>query len=152
MTASIKRAPRALPETRIPEVVDGFRSVFATVKSRLEEGREKTGLAASQLWAMTVIEREDGISVGDLASALSIHQSTASNLLRPLLDQGLVEAPRVEEDRRSVRLGVTPAGKRMLRRAPGPFDGLLRDALGTLDYTTLARLEHDLGKVAAALE
>ena len=50
-----------------------------------------------------------------------------------------------------VGAGVLAAGARALRRAPGPFAGVLPTALGSLDSSTLARLDRDLGKLIAAL-
>jgi DNA-binding MarR family transcriptional regulator len=132
-------------------VVDAFRSVFTTVKTRCQDGQEKTGLASTQVWAMSVIDRAEGMGVGELAAALSLHQSTASNLLRPLLNDGLVEAQKSEEDRRAVRLALTPAGRRLLRKASAPFTGVIADALGKLDEPTLKRLEKDLSKLAVVL-
>jgi DNA-binding MarR family transcriptional regulator len=83
---------------------------------------------------------------------MDIHQSTASNLLRPLLEAGLLSAERGDADRRSVQLHVTAKGMRVLTKAPGPFTGILPDALGRLDATTLARMDRDLARLIAALE
>jgi hypothetical protein len=49
-------------------------------------------------------------------------------------------------------LTVLPAGTAILQRAPGPFSGVLPDALGQLAPEILARLDQDLGTLIAALE
>jgi hypothetical protein len=46
-----------------------------------------------------------------------------------------------------VQLNLLPAGARVLRNAPGPFAGLLPDALKALPPETLARLQADLDQV-----
>ena len=64
-------------------------------------------------------------------------------------------AKREGADRRSVALRVLPPGQDVLRVAPGPFAGVLPDALAGLDQATLTRLEGDLAlliKVLAADE
>jgi DNA-binding MarR family transcriptional regulator len=78
---------------------------------------------------------------------MDIHQSTASNLAKGLIQRGMATATRDGADRRSVALWVSPAGTEVLARAPMPFAGVLPDALASLDAATLARLEQDLGKV-----
>jgi DNA-binding MarR family transcriptional regulator len=141
-----------LPATR---VLRQFRVVFNAVKTHFRQVEREAGVGGAQVWALSVIARTPGIGVTDLARALDIHQSTASNLTKSLTERGLVAARREGADRRSVALRVLPAGQDVLRVAPGPFAGVLPDALAGLDEATLARLEVDLAlliKVLAADE
>jgi DNA-binding MarR family transcriptional regulator len=55
-------------------------------------------------------------------------------------------------DRRATRLRVTPAGGRVLKKAPSPFSGVLPEALAALDGETLACLDRDLGKLLDKLQ
>lgn len=128
-----------------------FRVVFNAVKSHFREVEKKAGVAGAQLWALSVIREQPGIGVRDLAIAMDVHQSTASNLLRSLLELELVAARKEGSDRRAVQLRILPAGTRVLRRAPSPFNGVLPDAIGALDARTLAQLDRDLGKLIAVL-
>jgi DNA-binding MarR family transcriptional regulator len=82
---------------------------------------------------------------------MDVHQSTASNLVRPLLEGGLLVAERSGDDRRAVQLRITPQGTRVLRKAPAPLTGVLPQALAQLDTATLARLDRDLGKLVDVL-
>jgi DNA-binding MarR family transcriptional regulator len=141
-------AAGAVPATR---VLRQFRVVFNAVKSHFRQVEREAGLGGAQLWALSVIERSPGIGVTELARALDIHQSTASNLIKALVERGLINAAREGIDRRGVALRVLPEGEQLLRKAPGPFAGVLPDALAGLDDATLARLEQDLGKLIHAL-
>jgi DNA-binding MarR family transcriptional regulator len=136
------------PATR---VLRRFRLVFNTVKSHFRTVERKAGVAGAQVWALSVVAGEPGIGVSALARAMDVHQSTASNLIKPLLEGGLLVAERSGSDRRAVQLRVTAQGARVLRKAPGPFTGVLPDALGHLDAATLARLDRDLGKLIEVL-
>ncbi|MEO7852647.1 MAG: MarR family transcriptional regulator, partial [Rubrivivax sp.] len=78
-------------------------------------------------------------------------QPTASNLVKSLVEQDLVEVRRDERDRRAVRLLLRPGGARVLRRAPGPFAGVLPQALASLDAPMLQRLEQDLSALISGL-
>ncbi len=133
-------------------VLRRFRVVFNAVKAHFREVEKKAGLAGAQLWALSVIKDRPGLGIRELASAMDVHQSTASNLVKSLLAQELVEARKNGSDRRTVQLHVLPAGARLLRRAPGPFTGVLPSALAGLDAGTLARLDRDLGKLIAVLD
>jgi DNA-binding MarR family transcriptional regulator len=141
-------AASVVPATR---VLRQFRVVFNAVKSHFRQVEREAGLGGAQLWALSVIERSPGIGVTDLARALDIHQSTASNLIKALAERGLVQASREGADRRGVALRVLPEGEALLSKAPGPFAGVLPGALASLDEATLARLEQDLSSLIAAL-
>jgi DNA-binding MarR family transcriptional regulator len=133
-------------------VLRRFRIVFNEVKSHFRAVEKRAGIAGAQLWALSVIRDQPGIGVGQLAREMDIHQSTASNLLKPLLEEGLVVSDRAHADKRLVRLQLSATGARALRKAPGPFTGVLPLALSQLDARTLARLDRDLGAVIELLD
>ena len=148
MPATLTPSAHALPATR---VLRQFRIVFNAVKSHFRQVEREAGVGGAQLWALSVIGHAPGIGITGLAHELDIHQSTASNLIRALVELGLVEASRGGQDRRSVALRLLPAGSEVLQRAPLPFAGVLPDALESLDEATLARLERDLGALIGLL-
>jgi DNA-binding MarR family transcriptional regulator len=133
-------------------VLRQFRQIFNAVKSHFQRVEKKVGLGGAQVWALSVIQARPAIGVSDLARAMNIHQSTASNLVKTLVERELVVAERQGTDRRAVQLQLLPAGRRLLRRSPGPFAGVLPDALAALDAKTLKRLERDLAQLLAVLQ
>ena len=82
---------------------------------------------------------------------MDIHQSTASNLIKVLLKKELITLSKSPDDKRVVELRVTPEGKNALKKMPGPFEGVLPDALRQLDDVTLANLNRDLEKLVHLL-
>ena len=132
-------------------VLRRFRLVFNTVKTHFQQVEKKTGVGGAQLWALSIIQSSQGIGVNDLARGMDVHQSTASNLVKALVDRQLIATVKEAEDKRTVQLKILPAGKRILKRAPGPFTGVLPEALASLDVKTLARLDKDLSKLISAL-
>lgn len=148
-THSPEAARDAAPATR---VLRQFRVVFNAVKTHFRNVEKAAGIGGSQLWALSVIQRHPGIGVNGLARELDIHQTTASNLVKTLMTQGLIEQAKDGNDRRMVALTVSPAGETSLIKAPMPFAGVLPDALASIDAATLARLEHDLDALILALE
>lgn len=133
-------------------VLRKFRRVFKAVKTHFQQVERQAGLGGAQLWALGVIAEQPGIGVGGLAEAMDVHQTTASNLVKALMTAGLVDSTRNGPDRRAVQLTIRAAGNRLLRRAPGPFAGVLPQALAGLDRRALERLDRDLGTLLASLE
>lgn len=133
-------------------VLRRFRFLSNAARANFRELEKPAGISGSQLWALSVVRDRPGIGVGDLAQAMDIHQSTASNLLRPMFKAGWLEAQRAQEDRRLVELRITPAAATLLGAIPGPFSGLLPQALDRLDTAVLQRLERDLLRVTRAIE
>jgi len=89
------------------------------------------------------------MKVSELAQALSIHASTASNLLDKIEKAGLIRRERNSADQRVVRLYLTNAGKKALGKAPQPLTGILTHALAQLPDEMLSRLNQDLASLIA---
>lgn len=132
-------------------VLRRFRLVFNAVKTHFQQVERKVGIGGAQVWALSIIQARRGLGVNDLAQAMDIHQTTASNLVRALVNAEMVAAEKNAPDRRAVQLRVLPAGTRVLRKAPAPLAGVLPQALATLDAQTLARLDQDLATLISAL-
>lgn len=137
------------PET---QVLRKFRIVFNAVKTHFQQVEKEAGMGGAQIWALSVVKSNPGIGVNGLAHAMDVHQTTASNLVKTLLMAEMVAVERNGPDRRAVQLRILPAGSRALRKAPGPFTGVLPDALARLDPATLRRLDRDLGLLLSAIK
>ena len=133
-------------------VLRRFRLVFNAVKTHFQQVEKKAGVGGAQLWALSIVRDRPDIGVNDLADAMDIHQSTASNLVKTLIARELVAGARNGADRRAVQLRILPAGRTVLRRAPGPLTGVLPQALASLDERTLKRMDADLARLITALK
>lgn len=140
-----------VPEETVTQVLRRFRLVFNTVQRHFRAVETKAGISGAQVWALSVVAAQPGIGVNELARAMHVHQSTASNLLRSLMAAGLVVSERAGEDRRAVHLQATAQGRKVLSKAPAPLTGVLPEALSRLDRTTLLRLDRDLGQLISQL-
>jgi len=152
--APARRAPaRAATPTADPaaKVLRRFRAVFNAVRHHFHSVESRVGVSSAEVWALSQVAANPGIGVGQLARAMDLHQSTASNLVRALLAAQLVTSERGEADRRSVHLQATARGLKVLAKSPQPFTGVLPDALQRLDDATLKRLDRDLGQLIEEL-
>lgn len=128
-----------------------FRVVFNAVRAHFRQVEKDTGLGGAQVWALSLVHKNPGIGVGDIALGMEIHQSTASNLVKVLLKKELISLSKSAADKRVVELRATAAGKAALNKIPGPFEGVLPDALRKLDEDTLASLSRDLERLVGVL-
>lgn len=124
------------------EVLQQFRLIFRAVKRHFQSVEEACGVSGAQLWALAQIAGQPGIKVGELAKALAVHQTTASNLVDRLTRSGFIERRRSTRDQRVVELYPSHAGTTALGRAPEPLRGVLPDALAAL--TPAKRLQLSL--------
>lgn len=139
------------PTDNATQALRQFRVVFNAVRTHFRQVEQETGLGGAQVWALSLIQKSPGLGVGDIAVGMDIHQSTASNLVKVLLKKELVTMTKSDGDKRAVELRVTPEGKKALKKIPGPFEGVLPDALRQLDEATLSNLNRDLEKLVLLL-
>jgi DNA-binding MarR family transcriptional regulator len=90
--------------------------VFNAVKAHLQQVERLAGVGGAQVWALSIITDRAGPGINELAAAQSVRQPTASNLVKALVQQDLIELRREAEDRRAVQLHILPAGRQ--RAAP----------------------------------
>jgi DNA-binding MarR family transcriptional regulator len=69
-----------------------------------------------QYRALIVLGKRPGITVHDLAEALDVHPSTATRLCDRLARKHLIRRVQAPEDRRSTRLHLAAAGRRLVDR------------------------------------
>ena len=121
-----------------------FRIIIGAVRHHFHALEEACGISGAQIWILSAIADKPGITVSLLSKTLSVHVSTASNMLEKLAKAGLVERQRSQADRRVVNLHLTTEGQAILDRAPKPLTSLIPLALSRLPEPTLTRLHEDL--------
>lgn len=139
-------AGRASPKSaKMLEVLKLFRMLLKSIRGHYQVVENRSGVSGAQLWVLAHVRGNPGSKVGELARALAIHQSTASNLVGRLELLGLLARHRLQNDQRSVELTLTPKGRRALARAPRPLIGVLQQALLDLPETSLDALHQHVG-------
>jgi DNA-binding MarR family transcriptional regulator len=149
--ADALQAPAAAPRAEAVQALKSFRVIFRSVRQHFHEVERRCGVSGSQLWALSVVVGTPGIRVKDLAQAMAVHQSTASNLVEQLSRQALIRRERDRIDHRIVQLYPTDTGRTVIDRAPRPLSGLLPDALARLEPARLAVLNELLAEVLSGM-
>lgn len=133
-------------------VLRKLRIIFRAIQEHSRWVERQCGVSAAQLWAMWELFSQPGMRVSELSKALSIQQSTASNLLDKLEQKQLIERRRGGPDQRVVRLYLTELGAKLVERAPRPAQGALLDALHRLPDDVLTDLDAILAQLVSIMD
>lgn len=137
-------SPTNARNTLQQSVLRKLRLVFSSAKKHFRAVEAVAGISGAQLWALIEISDHPGSSVSDISSRLSVHLSTASNLLEKLEGKALITRTRNSKDQRVVHIHLTARGRRILAKAPRPARGVVPDALTRLTTERLRSLDRDL--------
>lgn len=142
-------APREQLLQRLTGLQPGLRHRFRATIPPEARGRMQETLAevtASQLEALMLLHHQtrSELSMHQLAVALSITPSSATQLVDRLVRMGLVERLREEEDRRLVRVQLSESARRR-------FEDMLRLHLDSLAAVTEPLSDEELGTLVDLL-
>ena len=123
-------------------------AAFQAFSRRSQEIGESPGRFAT----LTIIARNPGISQTELSLANGRDKSSLTPVVEDLVRRGLVERKRMHSDRRTYRLNVTPAGKKILTtltRCARRHERNLDSVIGARDRKRFIQI---LKKIAAEIE
>ena len=116
----------------IRAALDAFRKIIQALRSSARDTERRAGISTAQLFALQQLANAPGASVNELAARTFTHQSSVSVVVQRLVKQRLVAKVTASEDRRRVRLGLTDAGRGVLRRSPEPVQERLIAGMASL--------------------
>ena len=131
--------------------LDAVRTVVGALSRSARAVERRTGVTTAQLFVLRQLADVDSLSLGEVADRTLTRQSTVSIVVARLVENGLVRRERAAADRRRLQLSLTPAGRRLLSRAPEPTTGRLLAALDELSDEQLRYLSSGLDALIVAL-
>lgn len=131
--------------------LQNMRVVIRAAQRHSTQIEKQCGVSGAQLWVMQELSEQPGLRLGALAASMSIHQTTASNLVDALAKRAYVKKARDQPDQRVVTLTLTEEGQAVLALAPQPARGLLPGALSRMDGDSLAQLNAGLAALLAVV-
>jgi DNA-binding MarR family transcriptional regulator len=107
-------------------------------------------LTKQQFTVLAAVEQNEGISQTDLVNLTGIDRSTLAEMIRRMIDKGLLDRERTESDLRANAVRIAASGKKSLRSARTASERVERALLANLPAADRARFVRLLAIVAAA--
>ena len=121
------------------ETLKLFRVIFKSAHKHFHEIEKTAGIGGASLWALAEIAETSNLTVSGLAKAMSIHQSTASNLMEKLEVSGYIQDQKPGRPARGISVahgkrarsfiqGTTTLSRHSARRIAAPESKIPRHA------------------------
>jgi MarR family transcriptional repressor of emrRAB len=156
MNAGIRHASESVPGLPVQEAVL-LRMLLMTgnaVVEELERILKPHGLSDSDFRTLMMIYTAPGgrTSPTELCGYAQQSPTNMTRITNVLVKQGFVTRASSDEDRRRIELGITPAGRRFVRKLLPTLFPRIHGAFASLSATEQKTLEHLLRKVAANID
>src|SRR5476649_284375 len=109
-------------------------------------------LTKQQYTLLAALEHNDGASQTVLVEITGIDRSTLAEMVRRMLEKGLLSRERTEEDQRANAVAISPAGRKALRSARNASDRAERALLEALPVPDRQKFVRALSQIAQAAE
>jgi DNA-binding MarR family transcriptional regulator len=106
-------------------------------------------LTKQQFTVLAAVEQNEGISQTDLVGLTGIDRSTLAEMIRRMIDKGLLDRERTESDQRANAVRIATAGKKALRAARTANERVERALLASLSAGDRAKFLKMLATVAS---
>jgi DNA-binding MarR family transcriptional regulator len=139
-------------DVAIMEVMQSLRKTIKSIKDYSYEVSRKFGITGPELWVLKSISTNGSISPGHLSKKMYLHPSTITGVVDRLEKKGYVLRDRGQEDRRVVKVHLTPNGKKLVRKAPNPIQGKMIFGLRKLKREELNSIYDAVKKLGEIVE
>lgn len=136
---------------RHEDVLIALRQIIRATDLYSRKLSKVSGLTSPQLLIMQAISAHGEITMGDLASEVSLSQATITTILDRLEKRELVERKRGEQDKRRVYAHLTPAGDDIIDQAPTPLQDEFIERFDRLEDWEQSLILSSLQRVAAMM-
>jgi DNA-binding MarR family transcriptional regulator len=122
---------------------------YGDLYAREAGGKE---LTKQQFTLLCALEQNDGASQTALVEITGIDRSTLAEMVRRMLEKGLLSRERTEEDARANAVAISPSGRKALRGARNAADRAERALLEALPQPERQKFVKALSQIAQAAE
>ena len=109
-------------------------------------------LTKQQFTLLCALEHNEGASQTTLVEITGIDRSTLAEMVRRMLERGLLSRERTEEDQRANAIALSPTGRKALRGARNAADRAERALLDALPAPERQKFVKSLSQIASAAE
>ena len=109
-------------------------------------------LTKQQYTVLVAVEQNEGVSQTDLVAFTGIDRSTLAEMIRRMIEKGLLSRERTESDQRANAVRLAAGGRKALRGARTASDRVERALLSALPAGDRAKFSRMLSTIVAAAE
>jgi DNA-binding MarR family transcriptional regulator len=128
----------------VRELVDRMRTLYRDLE-------QSTGAPIVAHRALACVGDEPGIPASKLAAELGMQRPATSHVLKSLESRTWIERRRSPADQRSVRIHLTPEGRKLLNATRGRAVGTLQRAVGNLADAELRAVARAVRSILSTL-
>ena len=127
------------------------RRIVRVLREASRDAEKTIGVSGAQLYVMHRLDAAGPLTINELASATATHQSSVSVVVGRLVERGLVTRGVSAGDRRRREVALTPAGRRLVARAPSAGSDRLIAGLAAMPPRARAELATKLDALVRAM-
>lgn len=131
--------------------LDAVRLLVRELRLGSHEAERDVGLSSAQIFVLRQVAQNPNSALKDIAQATLTDQSSVSVVVARLVERGLVRRRTSTDDGRRAELTLTPAGRRVLDRAPVSPQSRMIEAFRRLSPTEARGIARGLERVLAEM-
>lgn len=109
-------------------------------------------LTKQQFTVLAAVEQNEGMSQTDLVNITGIDRSTLAEMIRRMIEKGLLDRERTESDQRANAVRIAAGGRKALRSARSASERVERALLSALSSADRAKFIRMLATVVSQAE
>jgi DNA-binding MarR family transcriptional regulator len=139
--------PKKLKQDDIGEIVNAIRKINNGIQCYSRELMRKFRITGPQLGALRLIDRCPQISLSELSEQMYLNISTVSGIVDRLEDAGYLRRHRRADDKRTMVLGLSEKGRRVIERSPISGFGTMVQGLAKLPAAELGEINRSMKRL-----
>jgi DNA-binding MarR family transcriptional regulator len=132
-------------------ILDSVRRLVRLLRLSDRAAQTQVGLSAAQLFVLNELGKTPELSLNELAERTRTDQSSVSVVVTRLVEAGLIERRRAEDDARRLVLTLTRSGRTALFSAPPAPQAHLLDVIESLPPAERKRFANTFARILDAM-
>lgn len=132
-------------------ILDSVRRLVRLLRLSDRAAQSEVGLSSAQLFVLHELGKTPELSLNELAERTRTDQSSVSVVVTRLVEAGLIERRRAEEDARRLVLTLTRSGRTALVTAPPAPQAHLLDVIEALPAAERKRFASTFARILEAM-
>ncbi len=143
---------KSLRKSEVDQVVEATIYLYTESRRITKELARRADLTGPQLTVLKLLEEVSDLTLSELSEKIRAQNSTVTGIIDRMEREGLVVRERSTEDRRVVRIRLSPKGQTLARAIPVEPMEIFKSALESLSSQEAHDLMRILAKIAKRVQ